>query len=224
MMAGFKCSVAFRSGIVTIALLLSLSFQAKAVVLTPGSAVLTPGTTALPGGTVLTNETEAFTGANFSGTIQLEVVKETGGTLDFYFQLSNSASSINAIEHLTTTNYAGFATDVDWTTNAAPGITSSVGVLSTDATRLSSADTVGFDFVSTPLGSGVLQPGQNSALLFIKTDATQYSAGGIALIDGSTSMVSAFAPVAVPEPGTWVLVGVGVGLCVFLRGRRQAHS
>jgi hypothetical protein len=30
-------------------------------------------------------------------------------------------------------------------------------------------------------------------------------------------------PIAVPEPGTWVLVAIGTGLGVFLRGRKQAR-
>jgi hypothetical protein len=217
-MASTKSFTGFRFCVATTVLLLSLSFQAKAVVLAPGNIVLTPGTTALPGGTVLTNETEAFTGANFSGTIQLEVVKETGGTLDFYFQVFNSALSVNAIERLTTTNYTGFVTDVDWTTNSAIGITSSVGVPSTSATR-TTADTVGFNFTPIPVGSGAIPVGGNSALLFIKTDATQYTSGGVSLIDGSTTMIPAFAPV--PEPSTIALAGAGLAGLLLLRRRRH---
>ena len=225
MMASSKSIASLRSCILTIVLLLSASFQAKAVVLTSGG-VLTPGTTALSGGTVLTNETVAFSGisglgaTNFTGSIQLEVVKETGGTLDFYFQVSNNASSLDAIMRLTTGNYTGFATDVDWTTNAAVGVASSIGVRSTSATR-TTTDTVGFNFVDGSLGgSGVLLPGTNSALLFIKTDATQFTAGSVSLINDATVNIPAFAPV-VPEPGTWVLVAMGTGFAAFLRGRRQ---
>jgi hypothetical protein len=95
-------------------------------------------------------------------------------------------------------------------------------VRSTSATR-STPDTVGFNFIDGTLGgSGVLSPGTNSALLFIKTDATQFTAGSVSLINDATANIAAFAPV-VPEPGTWALVAIGTGLGVFLRGRRQVR-
>src|ERR1035437_6176725 len=102
---------------------------------------------------------KAIKKSTFTGTIQLEVVKESGGTLDFYFQVFNNSSSLDAIMRLTTGNYTGFATDVDWTTNTAVGVASSVGVPSTSASR-TTADTVGFAF-SVP-GSGAILPGTNS--------------------------------------------------------------
>ena len=154
-------------------LVFAVAFAARAVPLSVGGTVLTLGTTPLGAGTVLTNTAVAFTGINsndvvkFTGTLQLQVVKETGsGTLDFYFQVFNDSSSVDAINRLTTGNYTGFATDVDWTNNAA------VGVGSFTADR-SSADSVGFSF--NTLGGGFVQPGSNSAVLFIKTDATQYA-------------------------------------------------
>ena len=151
-----------------ILLVFTLASQTQAVPLTVGGTVATPGTGSLGAGTVLTNATEAFTSANFNGTIQLEVFKETGsGTLDFLFQIFNSSSSANAIERLTTTNFTGFATDVDWTNNVAIGE-------APDHANRPSADVVGFNFFNSPVLAGT-----NSALLFIKTDATAYTADGV---------------------------------------------
>jgi hypothetical protein len=159
----------------------------------------------------------AFAGINsnnvvkFAGTLQLQVVKETGsGTLDFYLQIFNYSSSADAIDRLTTGNYTGFATDVDWTNNAA------VDAGSFTADR-SSADSVGFSF--NTLGGGFIQPGSNSAVLFIKTDATQYTQGNVNLINDATASVLAFAPI--PEPSAGALVAVGVAFAVLLTCRRQ---
>ena len=150
---------------------------------------------------------------NFTGTLQLQVVKETGsGTLDFYFQIFNDSSSLDAIDRLTTGNYTGFATDVDWTNNA------TIGVASTFANR-ATADTVGFSFVGAPFGNGLILPGTNSAVLFIKTDATQFTQGTVQLINDATANVLAFAPV--PEPSTGALVALGTAFAVLLTCRRQ---
>ena len=196
-----------------------LAFEASASPLSVGGTVLTPGTTPLGAGTVLTNATMAFAGTtvlgvtNFTGTLQLQVVKETGsGTLDFYFQIFNDSSSLDAIDRLTTGNYTGFATDVDWTNNA------TIGVASTFANR-ATADTVGFSFVGAPFGNGLILPGTNSAVLFIKTDATQFTQGTVQLINDATANVLAFAPV--PEPSTGALVALGTAFAVLLTCRRQ---
>ena len=198
-------------------LVFALAFEARAVPLSVGGTVLTPGTTPLGAGTVLTNTTVAFTGINsnnavkFTGTLQLQVVKETGsGTLDFYFQVFNDSSSVDAINRLTTGNYTGFATDVDWTNNA------TVGVDSFTADR-SSADSVGFSF--NTLGGGFIQPGSNSAVLFIRTDATQFTQGNVNLINDATANVLAFAPI--PEPSAGALAALGALFAVLLTCRRQ---
>jgi len=204
-----KHFLSYTVGIFTV---MALSFQANAVPLTTGNTVLTSGATVLNAGTVLTNEVVVFSGVNgsggtnFTGTLQLQVVKETGsGSLDFYYQIFNNSSSADAIMRLTAGNYTGFATDVDWTNNAA------IGVGSTYADR-TTADTVGFSFVGAPIGRGAILPGTNSALLFIKTDATQYTLGTVSLINNATANVLAFAPI--PEPSTWALIVLG-GAVVF---------
>jgi len=196
-----------------ILLVFAPAFQTQAVPLTIGGTVTTPGTGSLGAGTILTNETEAFTSANFSGTIQLEVYKENGsGTLDFLFQIFNSSSSANAIERLTTTNFTGFATDVDWTNNAVIGE-------APDHANRPSADVVGFNFLTTPVLAGT-----NSALLFIKTDATAYTAGGVSMIDGTTVTIPAFAPTAVPEPSSWALVVLSVAMATLVVRRRNSKA
>jgi hypothetical protein len=207
-------------------LTMGLSISARAVTLSPGGAVLTSGTSTnlRPElvANLLTNLTESFVGVSTSGTItftgslRLEVRQEVvAGTLDFYFQIINDPTSLNSIARLTTASYTRFLTDVDWRTDR-PG---SIAVTSADRQAL--GDAVGFNFTSTPLGAGVISPGSTSHWFFVKTDATQFGLGTVALIDGGVATVAAFAPI--PEPSTSVLV-IGalcsVGALLRANGKR----
>jgi hypothetical protein len=81
---------------------------------------------------------------------------------------------------------------------------------------------VGFTFVGAPIGSGVLTPGTNSALLVVQTNSALFGPTLASVIDGMVTTVGSFAPGGVgggvPEPGCAVLAAIGlIGLAPLRR-------
>jgi len=138
------------------------------------------------------------------------------GDLDFMYQISNSATSTDAVGRVTAFNFTGSMTDVGFTASgsAEPGVVFVDGSAAPQLVdRSLGGDTVGFSFTSgTP---SPLTPGTTSTVLIIETNATNFTAGTVSVIDGGVSTVAAFAPIAptqTPEPGTILLLGTGLSL------------
>jgi hypothetical protein len=223
MVASSKDSASFRSCILTIVLLLSASFQAKAITLNFDNLV---GTTVnFSGGTFTFSSTNGYQFAITSvaggvgdstglkgfvtpgGPFTIGTVTVTGsiqsapvtgsGTLHITDALSTDLTgSIQWID-ITTIGVGGII-DLTGTVNLTgityPGGNSDLGAL---ASAGSASDVVTFQF----------NPAQTLTQLKNTGGQTSYSG-------------SVF---AVPEPGTWVLVAMGTGLGAFLRGRRQVR-
>lgn len=122
--------------------------------------------------------------------------------LDFVYSVVNDATSADAISRITATDFAGFSTDVGYFTSSVfPG-----GTVAPDTVDRNSADTVGFSFNSLG-GGGPIQPGDESLVLVIMTNATTFNtAGTMNISDGSVASEGAFAPT--PEPSfVWLLGG-----------------
>jgi hypothetical protein len=67
----------------------------------------------------------------------------------------------------------------------------------------------------------LIEPGQTSTVLIIETDATNFKAGDLNIIDGGVSTVAAYEPTApssVPEPNFSLLLSLGL---LALAGIRQ---
>jgi PEP-CTERM motif len=226
MMASFKRSASLHSCIVAVVALLSLSFQAKAITLNYQAL----------DGTVINfagNSTFNFTSTNgyqFSiSSVQGGLGDSVGlngflspggpfiiGPITTNGGLQSASVTGTSTLHITdnktndltgTINWISIATisvagvlDLSGQVNLS-GITYPVGTnsdLSTLAAAGSASDVVTFQFV----------PAKDLTTLSTQGGQTSYS--------GSIT--------AVPEPGTWVLVAMGTGLGLFLRGRRQARS
>ena len=203
------------------------STEGAGIVLPAGGTVLTPGSTN-PGGTVVADITSPFSGPGglFSGTLRSLAVKEAGGTFDFYYQLTNTSTNpLEFIDGFVASNFTGFSTEVDWSTNGLLGI-SGAGAFSLGSTPSESAmrdlsppDDVAFFL---PFGSLNNSGAQNpSAFFYIRTNATDYQPGQVLVSGaGTTPPIASFAPAIVPEPSS---VLFGMALASFAAGRRIRH-
>jgi hypothetical protein len=149
-----------------------------------------------------------FANANFNGTLYSQVFTGTTGNtlggLSFAYLLVNNATSANALERLTINGYAGFQTDVTFDASITPG---SLAPVAADRS-FGAGDVVGNFFGADAPGYSPLNPGTQSAVVIIHTDAPSWTTTIASVIDGLTAQVPTYAP-AVPTPGAAGLLGLG---------------
>jgi len=203
-----------------------------------GTVPTAPGSTVVPGlvppgtfpGTLLASLSAPFasTLGTDSGTLISAVYAESGGTLDFYYQLLNNPTgakcggagqvACNPLSRLTDSSFDSVATSLGFRTDTGgPFVVGSVAPTTGD--RNPGGDVVGFNF--GPPESSKIAPGTNSDILVISTDATTFSSGNASVIDGGVATVASFAPAPVPEPGSILLLASGMlGMFAMRRPRR----
>jgi hypothetical protein len=197
-------------------------FIVPSVLLTPGGPDAAPSLTSAAPGTLLASIESPFsfttTAGRTSGSIESAVFLNPTGTVDFYYQVTNDATSVTSLSRESSTSFLGYAATVAYRVDGGslPGGlfgNGTPGIIPVTADRDSSATTVGFDFGPAPQGTRI-PPGTVSAILVISTNATQFSVGNATVIDGGAATVAAFQPfgpaVAVPEPPAMVLMGSGL--------------
>lgn len=212
--------------VITLVLLLLIGVLApNALATTIGTVSTTPGSTVIPGlvppgtlpGTLLATLVVPFsygtTAGTTSGFFTTAVFRESGGTLDFYYQIANNANSATSIARETDVNFGSFTTSTGFRLDGSflsGGVFTNGTVAPGTADRSSTGAVVGFSF---PI-SGEISPGATSLVLEISTNATMFTAGNASIIDGGSQTVAAFQPTGsvsqVPEPSSLLLLASGL--------------
>lgn len=194
------------------------------VLLPPGGTVFPPDDTGTAAGVLEASMTSPFAytigAGHASGTITAVVYREAvTKTIDFYFQVVNSALSNLAITRAEFSSFLGFTTEVATRTD---GATLGGGLVNGSkppltADRSNDAKVVGFSFF--PPTAANLMPGQASLVLVVKTNATNFASGGNAsVIGGGVATVGSFLEATgVPEPASMALIGAGMLALGLLR-------
>jgi hypothetical protein len=190
----------------------------------PLSGVTSASLPSLTGGTLLASLSSAFTTPSWAGTLYTTVVKETTGTLSFLYQVKvNPGGAVDHVARLTTIDFTGFTTDADYFTDAYTGFgfVAPVGVSpNPHSADRQTPNVVGFTF-SNGVSDPGLAHGDISSVVYVRTNATQYTRGSSNLIDGHVVSVNSFAPAsAVPGPAALIPFGAGL-IAAFIRKRRH---
>lgn len=184
---------------------------------------------------------------NSTGSLRSTVVRNAGGTLDFYYQLANTTPATPSfpdpeVFRLTLDAFsprfstaAGNSYEIFNVSNGLTGITGA-GASVTGTNAAFSADRevgvlgrgIGFDFGDTHFVGDLVGPstnllaGQTGNFLVVRTNATDFRPSIANVIGAGSASVRTFVPV--PEPAT-ALVGLAlssfIGFTEFGRNRRR---
>jgi len=190
---------------VTIVCLLAMTLlipMAHASILSVGGTA--PPSPLFPTGTTLASTSGNITTPTFSTDYTTWVVSDPtntfcSGCLDFIYVYTDNGPDVNG--RFTMTSFGGFMVDVG--TNPF-GIHDPITV-----SRSPNANGPVISFNFDQFADQIL-PGQTTVWLVIETNATRFTTGYLSAQDGTAGTGVGFAPFAVPEPGSLVLLGGGL--------------
>ena len=216
--------------------------SAMAIAATPASAILIPSGSSLlaptPFAAIAASQGTLIAAGSFSGsaltfaaTFRQAVYRNTGGTLDFYYQVLRTGPGgfgDEEIDGFTVAAFNGFLVD-GYASGPDPDgagfFVAAANPTLADGTPSGSTTTFGRSnsggILRTNFGLNGLTTLENSATYVFRTNATAFTSGTFGVIDGSTLAGVTFAP-TVPELSTWAMMVAGFGLAGLAtrRGRR----
>lgn len=197
---------------------LCISASAWATPVPPSSSQVPATISTFFGGTLLNSAQTFISTPSYSGWARAAVY-DSGSGLDFYYQFSNDITSKSGIERLTAFDYKNFTVDA-YQSTAAFGIFVA-GTENVDSVDRGTLGVVGFNFL--PTGTTKIEPGKSNYVGILRTNAHNYTAGAFGIIDGYAANAVGFAP-AVPEPETWGMMLLGVGLLGLTARHRKNRA
>jgi hypothetical protein len=175
------------------------------------------------GGTLLDSAISLINNISYNGTARTAVY-DTGTGLDYYYQFTNNASSLNGIERFTGYDFSllGASAVNVYQTSAAFGIFAA-GTEFSDGADRTPAGVIGFSFI--PNGQSKVNPGTTSFTQIIRTNARAYTTGNFGMLDGIGDNARGFGVAApVPEPETYAMLLAGLGMVGTIIRRRKAKQ
>lgn len=165
---------------------------------------------AAPGGTLLQSFTQTITTPRFSGTFRWSSYDgpEPGFNIDFYWQFSNDATSLEEVAMLSAGDPIAFPATYGLFQTPGPFGIFRAGTRTPQSGRFGSPP-LEIDFAF--LFDNPLLPGETSNILIARTTAQQYFPRVVVGIASPFSIANISAPLPpIPEPGTLALVTAGL--------------